>query len=83
MIGGIVKETNTIKQGVEIVVEGTGCEQFDTLAIKVVATPEARSVSEGDSIWWQGHKAFWQPKSCKEVSDVVLEKVSNSYFHKD
>jgi hypothetical protein len=31
-------------------------------AIYVENTPEARSVSEGDIIWWQGNIAYWTAK---------------------
>jgi hypothetical protein len=31
-------------------------------AIYVENTPEARSVSEGDIVWWQGQWAMWTPK---------------------
>lgn len=32
-------------------------------AIYVDNTPEARAVSEGDTVWWQGGFAFWTPKN--------------------
>lgn len=34
-----------------------------TVAIYVERTPEALSVSEGDSVWWQGPWAFWTPRT--------------------
>ena len=32
-------------------------------AIYVENTPEARCVSEGDSVWWQGAFAYWTAKN--------------------
>jgi hypothetical protein len=35
----------------------------DHCAIYVEATPEARSISEGDALWWQGAWAMWTPST--------------------
>lgn len=43
--------------------QGTGSEAKNQCAIYVERTPEARSVSVGDKIWWQGSWAFWTPRS--------------------
>tara|TARA_R110000796_G_C14337915_1_gene409963 strand:- start:11 stop:274 length:264 start_codon:yes stop_codon:yes gene_type:complete len=79
MIGGIVKETNTIKEGVEIVVEDEG----ELLSVEVKVTAESRSVSEGDSIWWQGRKAYWTPRNKYgriqgNASDIQLYRIGYS-----
>jgi hypothetical protein len=62
MVGGKVIETIDTGDKVWINCRGTGCEKNNECAIYVERTPEARSVSLGDSIWWQGRHAFWTPK---------------------
>lgn len=34
----------------------------DECAIYVERTAESRSISNGDSLWWQGTRAFWTPR---------------------
>lgn len=62
MVGGKVIETIEIEGNVWINVEGTGCEEGEQCAIYVEADAKARSVSEGDRIWWQGDSAYWTPR---------------------
>lgn len=38
-------------------------EHRSTCAVYVERTPEALSISEGDTLWWQGRHAMWTPKS--------------------
>lgn len=33
----------------------------------------------GDSIWWQGRRAYWTPQPFDGRADVVLERVGYSY----
>lgn len=80
MTGGTVIETNGDYDHIEIVVEDDG----EKLAIKVEVSEEARSISEGDSVWWQGRKAYWSPKSRKreyfdKVQDIALRRIGYSY----
>jgi hypothetical protein len=46
-------------------------------AIYVERTPEARSISEGDSVWWQGEWAMWTPKS-RPFEDKRLRRIGCS-----
>jgi diaminopimelate decarboxylase len=84
MTGGTVIETNGDYDHIEIIVRGTGCEENDTLAIKVKVSPESRSISEGDSVWWQGRKAYWTAcnrdgKYNKGTKDVKIQRIGYSY----
>lgn len=49
----------------------------DECAIYVARTPEARSVSEGDSVWWQGTGAFWTPRH-RAFTDRRLRRIGFS-----
>lgn len=66
MIGGKVLETLIVKDRVWI---NTGDFSSETgklresCAIYVDDTPEARSISEGDIVWWQGRTAYWTAKN--------------------
>jgi hypothetical protein len=64
MVGGTVIETIKSKDKIWINCEDHGT----TCAIYVDADAKARSVSEGDMIWWQGGKAFWTPKMYRKSS---------------
>jgi hypothetical protein len=46
-------------------------------AIYVKNTPAALSISEGDSVWWQGKWAMWTPKN-RAFADYKLERVGGS-----
>lgn len=59
MIGGKVIETLLYKNRIWVNTQ----DRNDTCAIYVEDTPESRSISEGDSIWWQGGYAYWTAKS--------------------
>ncbi len=79
MVGGIVTETLVLEDKVWI-----NCrDKYDECAIYVEKTDKARSVSEGDKLWWQGGRAFWTPKKFKKSADggkagrdfeIVLER---------
>ena len=87
MTGGTVIEINSDYDHIEIVVKGTGCEESDTLAIKVEVTTEARCISEGDTVWWQGRIAYWTAcnrdgKYNKWTKDVEIPRIGYSYAPK-
>ena len=87
MTGGTVIETNGDYDHIEIIVRGTGCEESDTLAIKVEVTTEARCISEGDTVWWQGRIAYWTAcnrdgKYNKGTKDVEISRIGYSYTPK-
>jgi len=84
MIGGIVIETIELADKVWI-----NCKEkcsTSTCAIYVTKSPRSRSVSEGDTVWWQGGRAFWTPSSCPkrgparggEDYDIVLDRIGFS-----
>lgn len=78
MIGGIVIETILTDPLMWI-----SCKDKDTgdeAAIFVEATAEARCVSEGDSIWWEGGFCYWTPRmrTLRGPRDVKLVKVGSS-----
>jgi hypothetical protein len=83
MIGGTVIETIVLPDKVWI-----NCKEnqsSSTCAIYVASTAKARSVSEGDTIWWQSSLAYWTPKFHKSGSgkphkdyDIKLDRVGFS-----
>lgn len=58
----------------------------DECAIYVEDSPAARSISEGDSLWWQGPWAMWTPRrsvgrrqvQVAEWSDHKLKRIGCS-----
>jgi hypothetical protein len=75
MVGGIVIET--IDTGDRIWVNCKDRDYSNTCAIYIERTPESRSISEGDSIWWQGWSAFWTPSN-NAFHDKKLRRTSFS-----
>jgi hypothetical protein len=90
MVGGTVVETIIVPVQVETDVD---CVRFglerearvwvnvrdrgDECAVFVADSPEARSISEGDTLWWQGGKVFWTPKS-RAFADKPLRRIGCS-----
>lgn len=66
-VGGKVVETIVLPDKVWVNTHdgASGCKRMDckghTCAIYVERTVESRSISEGDTVWWQGQWAFWTP----------------------
>jgi len=58
MVGGTVIEIITTGDRLWINCQDKG----DECAILVRRCHKAQSVSEGDTIWWQGGAAYWTPK---------------------
>lgn len=86
MVGGKVIETLVVRDRVWI-----NCQEYlqtedrllrGTCAIYVENTPQARSVSDGDIVWWQGNRAMWtaKDKAGKTVGkpDTVLMRIGFS-----
>lgn len=80
MVGGKVHETIVLEDRVWIrAVDGRS-----TCAIYVERTAQARCVSEGDGIWWQGEFAMWTPKKANRLGktgvdyDIFLRRVGTS-----
>lgn len=61
MCGGKVIETIILEDSVWVNVQ----DKRDICAVYVDNTPESRSISDGDSIWWQGGYVFWTAKNKK------------------
>lgn len=77
MVGGKVEQTIDCGDRMWVIVRGTGSEQSNLCAIFVERTPESRSISEGDSIWWQGAHAFWTPAN-RAFEDRTLARLGYS-----
>jgi hypothetical protein len=77
------------------VVEIVGCEDkiwldcvdvHDHGSIYVEKDAKARAIIEGDTVWWQGNKAYWTPavmedsdkKRCGIDYDIPLVKIGFS-----
>jgi hypothetical protein len=76
MVGGVVIETIVLPEKVWV-----NCREKPRrgrkCAIYVERTPESRSISEGDSLWWQGEWAMWTPKN-HAFEDKKLRRVGFS-----
>lgn len=46
-------------------------------AVYVQRSPASRSISEGDSLWWQGQSAYWTPKN-RAFEDLRLGRIGCS-----
>ena len=77
MVGGTVIEIIDTGPTLWINCRGLGSEKYDECAIYVERSDAARSVSEGDSIWWHGRWAYWAPQS-REFTDYPLARVGFS-----
>lgn len=79
-VGGVVIETVVLDDRVWICTRDV--LYGDEVAIYVERTPEARSVSEGDTIWWQGPWALWTPRlgpcGFKPFIDKKLRRIGYS-----
>ena len=71
MIGGTVIEA--VKHGESVWINTR--DGRSTCAISVKACAKASSVSEGDSIWWHGEKAYWSPKCVTGGKEYSLDRV--------
>jgi hypothetical protein len=73
MVGGKVIETIVLRDRVWI-----NCrERKKELAIYVRRDAVSRSVSPGDTVWWQGRMAMWTPKG-KPFADKRMERIGFS-----
>ena len=76
MTGGTVIVTNGDYNHIEIVVEDDG----EQLAIKVEVNEDSRAIETGDSMWWQGRKAYWTPTSLDGYrDDIEIARIGYSY----
>jgi hypothetical protein len=90
MVGGTVVETIIVPAQIENDVDelrfGMELEarvwvnvrdRGDECAVFVADSPAARSISEGDTLWWQGGEVFWTPKS-RAFADKPLRRIGCS-----
>jgi hypothetical protein len=80
-VGG--KVTEVIDAGDRVWVDTKEREQStQTCAIYVERTPLSLSISKGDSLWWQGGRAYWTAKdrAGKLIGkpDTVLKRIGYS-----
>jgi len=68
MVGGTVIETISLPDRIWINC-GDTTYPSSTCAIEVVADARARSVSEGDIVWWQDKFAMWTPACLQGRAD--------------
>lgn len=80
MIGGTVIETIVLPDKVWV-----NCEDdhnSDRCAIYVKNTAKSRTISNGDTVWWQGGWALWTPRDShgKAIgkADIRIERVGFS-----
>lgn len=85
MVGGYVIET-VLKNNGKVWVNCKSKHDYDqTCAIYVPDSEKARSISPGDTIWWQGPSVYWTPKETYDPDgpntgpgDIELERASFS-----
>lgn len=78
-VGGRVVETIVLPD--KVWVNTRDGSERRTCAIYVERTAESRTISEGDSVWWQGGTAFWTPRSLGDdppFSDKKLRRIGFS-----
>lgn len=80
-VGGRVVET--ILMPGRVWVNTREPQSGDLCAIYVESTPAARCITEGDSVWWQGQRAFWTPRAgsfrdAAPFSDMSLRRIGCS-----
>lgn len=72
MVGGFILQITEKSPGVsQIWVQGTGCEQFEELAVDVETAPIMPNV--GDSCWWQGRECYCSGDT------ITLRRIGFSY----
>ena len=82
MIGGTVIET--IETEDKIWINCREDQYGDECAIYVEKDAKARTVAEGDSVWWQDRQAMWTPKEFRPKGrsgidhDIRLKRIGCS-----
>lgn len=86
MVGGTVIETIVLPEKVWVNCDEARSYEAEggwvtipsrECAIYVERTPESRSISEGDSLWWQGGWAMWTPRN-RAFEDRKLKRIGYS-----
>lgn len=86
MVGGIVVETIVLSDKVWV-----NCQRYsekenkkysEQCAIYVELTPQARCITEGDIVWWQGETAMWTPRNDRRETvgraDIPIKRIGFS-----
>jgi hypothetical protein len=81
-VGGYVVETRVCADRVFIATKERTYPKDEPVCIYVELTPEARAISDGDSVWWQGGTAFWTPAN-RAFEDRKLQRLSGSFRYSD
>ena len=64
---------DTVDCGDRVWINTKAPESGHEQAIYVERTPESRSVSPGDTIWWYASRAFWTPHKAP-FRNMILKK---------
>ncbi len=83
MIGGKVIETILLAQKVYVKVADKPYGKLETCAIYVERNGDSESIKVGDSLWWQGRVAYWNPqnserKKCGVDFDIEIPRIGYS-----
>lgn len=76
-VGGKVVETIVLGDRVWIATREPEYPLDEPTAIYVERTAEARTISEGDSVWWHGVNAYWTPRN-RAFEDRPLRRIGYS-----
>jgi hypothetical protein len=74
MSGGKVIHTVVMRDRVWV---GTD-DGHEKCATYVERNAKSRTISEGDSLWWQGGRAYWTPKEHggnTKLHDIVIPRI--------
>lgn len=74
-VGGRVVETIVLPD--KVWVNTREPQSGDECAIYVERTNESRTITPGDSLWWQSGWAFWTPRN-RAFSDYRLNRIGFS-----
>jgi hypothetical protein len=86
MVGGIVANSIHDEEKEIVNIEVASKRYSDTCRIKVEMNNKSRSVSVGDTVWWQGDFVYWTPYKKRSNNmptgpeDIKLKRVG--YYHK-
>lgn len=88
MIGGKVIETIVLPDKIWVNCQDT--VNSGTCAIYVAKDARSRSISEGDTVWWQSGIAMWTPTATQNTPakkqgvhfDIQLPKIGYSGVHR-
>lgn len=77
MVGGKVVDVVICNEKIWVNCEGAGSEQGETCAVYLERNPDSERILPGDSLWWQGRRAYWTPHG-REFSDRAIPRIGYS-----